>query len=616
MSTPQFPESTGISREDAINQILSSIAMEEIGISHILNAEGEKLQFVLGTLHNEVNPGATIEEVLNTNKSVRDVLKASALNQLLLGNKMSEALNSSILHGPTGPTGATGPMGELVAGAPLATVLGPNEQALPLNYGDNLVFSSNTPELIDITLSEGSVVVTLDIADGVGATGATGATGPTGATGVDGSTGATGPTGADGATGTTGATGITGATGADGSTGVAGPAGATGATGADGSTGATGPAGADGATGQPGQTGADGAVGATGPSGAVGTLVGSFNSVSELTDAFPAGGAPGDMYLVNGDIYYWNQADGAWEDVGQIAGPQGATGPIGETGATGPMGITGATGDTGPIGPTGASGPAGENGAVGTLVGSFDSVEELEAAFPSGSTPGDMYLVNGDVYFWNQEDGAWEDAGQIAGPQGLTGATGSTGPAGPPGAGFLIPFSAPGGNTVLGSTDGYGNPNTICGISFGGLSGTHISVTSTSGAVPLTFAIPKSSDQARHQFVTTSNLLLQSIYATFSNYQSFSTNTGANFFPFVSVATASMSNDNFTEIIGARAVASSPYTGSVAAGTVLNSIVSSLDIIIPASSQVIIFGGWYCSGVLQSSSQWIYMNGGLQASFV
>ena len=41
MSMPSFPNiDPPIQREDAVNQILSSIAMEELGLSHILNAEG------------------------------------------------------------------------------------------------------------------------------------------------------------------------------------------------------------------------------------------------------------------------------------------------------------------------------------------------------------------------------------------------------------------------------------------------------------------------------------------------------------------------------------------------------------------------------------------------
>ena len=64
MSLPQFSTLSRMTRDEAINLFIASIAMEELGLSHILNAEGEKIQFVLGTLEGAINPGATIEEVL------------------------------------------------------------------------------------------------------------------------------------------------------------------------------------------------------------------------------------------------------------------------------------------------------------------------------------------------------------------------------------------------------------------------------------------------------------------------------------------------------------------------------------------------------------------------
>jgi len=110
MSLPSFPKPK-ITRDDAINQILSSIAMEELGISHILNAEGEKIQYALGTLEGTENPQATIDEVLAVNESVQRTLQATAQNQMILKNKMAAALSASNMPGPPGPPGPKGDPG-------------------------------------------------------------------------------------------------------------------------------------------------------------------------------------------------------------------------------------------------------------------------------------------------------------------------------------------------------------------------------------------------------------------------------------------------------------------------------------------------------------------------
>ena len=102
MSLPKIPDmnpEVTVDREDAINLLLFSIGMEEIGLSHVINAEGEKIQYALGTLvdaaGNEVKPAeiATIEQVLNVNKSVNGTLKNVLRNQLLLQLKLEDVMD-------------------------------------------------------------------------------------------------------------------------------------------------------------------------------------------------------------------------------------------------------------------------------------------------------------------------------------------------------------------------------------------------------------------------------------------------------------------------------------------------------------------------------------------
>jgi len=137
MSLPIFPINLKeLTREGAINLILSSIAMEEVGLSHIINAEGEKLQYLLGTLSGTSGPGPTVDQILQANDSVTNLLEKAAISQQALAEKTQTVLSAAVMQGPTGPTGPTGPSG------------GP-----------------------------------------VGATGPTGATGPAGTTGTTGATG-------------------------------------------------------------------------------------------------------------------------------------------------------------------------------------------------------------------------------------------------------------------------------------------------------------------------------------------------------------------------------------------------------------------------------------------
>ena len=124
MSQPTFPQiDPPLTREGSLNEILSSIAMEELSLSHILNAEGEKLQYVLGTLPG-LDEAAALEEVLQVNQSVKDTLSSVMEQQMALSAKLSAALKAPTAPGPagpTGPTGATGPTGPTGSAGPNPT---------------------------------------------------------------------------------------------------------------------------------------------------------------------------------------------------------------------------------------------------------------------------------------------------------------------------------------------------------------------------------------------------------------------------------------------------------------------------------------------------------------
>ncbi len=92
MSMPSYPPcGADMTREEALTMIIASIAMEELALSHILNAEGEKLQYILGTLPGST-PCACPQDVLAVNKSITALIEAVTQNQMLLKNKLDRVL--------------------------------------------------------------------------------------------------------------------------------------------------------------------------------------------------------------------------------------------------------------------------------------------------------------------------------------------------------------------------------------------------------------------------------------------------------------------------------------------------------------------------------------------
>jgi hypothetical protein len=63
---------------------------------------------------------------------------------------------------------------------------------------------------------------------------------------------------------------------------------------------------------------------------------------------------------------------------------------------------------------------------VSTLLGSYESLEALQEAHPTGEA-GDAWYVNPDLYIWDEDTQAWDNVGRIAGPQGIQGVQGIAG---------------------------------------------------------------------------------------------------------------------------------------------------------------------------------------------
>ena len=70
------------SREQAITDLIESVALQEAALSHILNAEGEKIQAVVAM------EGVTPEELLMVNKSVENMTNTIARLEMLLQAKL------------------------------------------------------------------------------------------------------------------------------------------------------------------------------------------------------------------------------------------------------------------------------------------------------------------------------------------------------------------------------------------------------------------------------------------------------------------------------------------------------------------------------------------------
>ncbi|AWQ16572.1 hypothetical protein C1N92_17780 [Bacillus velezensis] len=492
MSQPNLPNITPVvtlSRDDTINLLLSSIAMEELGMAHILNAEGEKIQYALGTIPGLTGPPSSLADILNLNESVRDTLDSLMKQELLLGSKLDSISSIPTLAGPTGatgptgpaggppgptgaigPAGATGPTGPTgptgVTGAGLQGIVAFNPLIAPtytpgqvvLYNGSSYVVNTPSPAGIPDTSADYTLLA---------AAGSTGPIGPTGATGA----------------------GLIGLTAFD-------PAAAPFYTagqvvlyeGASYVVNINNPSGIPGTS--PDYT-LLAAAGPTGPTGVTGAGLQGIVPFDPLAAAAYTAGQP---VTFNGSSYVANvnspagtpgaSADYTLLAAAGITGATGVSGPTGFTGATGvsgPTGITGATGGTGPTGSTGATGgtgPTGFTGATG-VSGPTGFTGATGGTGPTGSTGATG--ETGPTGFTGATGGTgptgFTGATGGTGPTGSTGATGGTGPTGSTGAtGDTGPTGSTGATGVTGPT---GSTGAIGETGPTGSTGT--SLTATSG---------------------------------------------------------------------------------------------------------------------------------------
>ena len=113
----------------------------------------------------------------------------------------------------------------------------------------------------------------------------------------------------------------------------------------------------------------------------------------------------------------WNTEAPTWENNKYMWQKTVTTFVDGRTDESSPTCISGATGP---------QGPQGKDGTGVTILGSFDTEAELKAAHPTGNI-GDAYLINGNLYVWGEDNGAWNNVGNIQGPQGEQGIQGPKG---------------------------------------------------------------------------------------------------------------------------------------------------------------------------------------------
>ena len=93
MGMPIITPGTG-TRNQAITDLIQSVALQEAALSHMLNAEGEKMQAIIGM------PDVTSEKLMEMNDSVNKLINAATRLEMLLLSKL-EMFAAAYVPDPT-----------------------------------------------------------------------------------------------------------------------------------------------------------------------------------------------------------------------------------------------------------------------------------------------------------------------------------------------------------------------------------------------------------------------------------------------------------------------------------------------------------------------------------
>ncbi len=83
-----------INREKSFNLLLASVAFEQLGLSNIINAEVEKLQYILDIFeNNQQQEILTVRELIQINTTTRKLFRTVINSHILLQLKLEDVLD-------------------------------------------------------------------------------------------------------------------------------------------------------------------------------------------------------------------------------------------------------------------------------------------------------------------------------------------------------------------------------------------------------------------------------------------------------------------------------------------------------------------------------------------